>query len=86
MDDKESDDNNSLVNSKGIRAFRNILQFVRFLEYESNPDRLTQEVLAKIPRQILEYYQQNNLDPIKLNTYNYKYLYFHNCILIINTI
>ena len=61
-------DDNPLVNSRGVKAARDLVQFVPFLKYESNPDRLAQEVLAEIPRQILEYYQQNNLDPVKLTT------------------
>ena len=61
-------DDNPLVNSRGVRAARDLVQFVPFLKYESNPERLANEVLAEIPRQILEYYQQNNLDPIKLTT------------------
>ena len=61
-------DDNPLVNSRGVKAARDLVQFVPFLKYESNPDRLAQEVLAEIPRQILGYYQQNNLDPVKLTT------------------
>ena len=61
-------DDNPLVNSKGVKAARDLVQFVPFLKYESNPEKLAQEVLAEIPRQIVEYYQQNKLDPIKLTT------------------
>ena len=61
-------DDNPLVNSKGVKAARDLVQFVPFLKYESNPEKLAQEVLAEIPRQIIEYYQQNKLDPIKLTT------------------
>ena len=61
-------DENPLVSSKGVKSVRDLVQFVPFLKYESNPERLAQEVLAEIPKQILEYYQQNNLDPVKLTT------------------
>ena len=61
-------DDNPLVDSRGTRAARDLVQFVPFLKYESNPEKLAQEVLAEIPRQIIEYYQQNKLDPIKLTT------------------
>jgi hypothetical protein len=61
-------DDNPLIDSRGVRAARDLVQFVPFLNYESNPDRLAQEVLAEIPRQIIDYYQQNNLDPVKLTT------------------
>lgn len=59
-------DDNPLVNSKGTRAARDLVQFVPFLKYESNPEKLASEVLYEIPGQILEYYEQNNLDPQKL--------------------
>ena len=61
-------DNSLLKSSNGTLAARDLVQFVPFLKFESNPDRLSQEVLAEIPRQIIEYYQQNNLDPVKLTT------------------
>ena len=61
-------DDNPLTDSKGTLAARDLVQFVPFLKFENNPERLAQEVLAEIPRQIIEYYQQNNLDPIRLTT------------------
>ena len=61
-------DDNPLVNSKGVKAARDLVQFVPFLKYESNPEKLAQEVLEEIPSQIIEYYQQYKLDPIKLTT------------------
>ena len=61
-------DDNLLTDSRGVKAVRDIVQFVPFLNYESNPDRLAQEVLAEIPRQIIDFYRQNNLDPVKLTT------------------
>ena len=59
-------DENPLINSKGVKAVRDLVQFVPFLKYESNPQNLANEVLAEIPRQILEYYEFKDLDPIKL--------------------
>lgn len=61
-------DDNPLVNSKGIKASRDLVQFVPFLKYEAHPQNLAMEVLAEIPRQIIDYYEQNNLDPINLCT------------------
>ena len=61
-------DENPLINSKGVKAARDLVQFVPFLKYESNPEILANKVLEEIPRQIMEYYEQNNLDPIKLVT------------------
>ena len=59
-------DDNPLVNGKGVQAARDLVQFVPFLKYESDPEKLANEVLAEIPRQIIEYYEQNNLDPLNL--------------------
>jgi hypothetical protein len=61
-------DQHPLVNSRGEVAKRDLVQFVPFLKYESNPELLINEVLAEIPRQLIEFYEQNNLDPIKLVT------------------
>ena len=61
-------DENPLISSQGVRAARDIVQFVPFLRYERDPQRLAEEVLAEIPRQILQYYEMNNLDPIKLTS------------------
>ena len=61
-------DENPLVSSQGIRAARDLVQFVPFNRFEADPQRLAQEVLAEIPKQILHYYEMNNLDPIRLNT------------------
>ena len=59
-------DENPLVNSKGVKASRDIVQFVPFLKYESNPENLAMEVLAEIPRQIVDYYEQNRVEPNKI--------------------
>ena len=59
-------DNNLLVNSKRVKAARDLVQFVPFLRYESNPEQLAFEVLEEIPRQIVDYYEQNNIDPFNL--------------------
>ena len=61
-------DINPLINSKGEKACRDIVQFVPFLKYERNPEKLSAEVLAEIPRQLIEYYEQNNF--IRINYLN----------------
>ena len=61
-------DEHPLISTGGVQAARDIVQFVPFLKYENDPQRLAQEVLAEIPKQILQYYEMNNLDPIKLTT------------------
>lgn len=59
-------DENPLVSSRGVKAARDLVQFVPFLKFESNPEKLASEVLAEIPKQIVQYYEQKNLDPSKL--------------------
>lgn len=60
-------DENPLINDNNVKAVRDLVQFVPFLNYESNPEKLAEEVLAEIPKQMVEYYEQNNIDP-----YQYK--------------
>ena len=59
-------DENPLVSDKGVKAARDLVQFVPFLKYESDPQKLAEEVLAEIPNQLIEYYEQNNFDFNKL--------------------
>ena len=61
-------DENPLIDSKGVKAERDLVQFVPFLKFESCPEQLVNEVLAEIPKQIIEYYDLKNLDPVKLVT------------------
>ena len=61
-------DINPLISSKGEKACRDLVQFVPFLKYEKNPDKLSDEILAEIPRQLIEYYEQNNF--IRINYLN----------------
>jgi len=56
-------DINPLINDKGVKASRDLVQFVPFLKYENNPQLLAEEVLAEIPKQMVEYYEQNNIVP-----------------------
>ena len=61
-------DINPLINSKGEETSRDLVQFVPFLKFEKNPEKLLDEVLAEIPRQLVEYYEQNNY--IRINYLN----------------
>ena len=61
-------DINPLINSKGEEACRDLVQFVPFLKFEKNPEKLSDEVLAEIPKQLVEYYEQNN--HIRINYLN----------------
>jgi len=42
------DDNEQLINSNGIKAQRNLVQFVAFSKYENMPHRFIQEVHAEV--------------------------------------
>ena len=55
-------DENPLINDKGVKAVRDLVQFLPFQKYESNPEKLAEEVLAEIPKQLIEYYEQNDFD------------------------
>ena len=59
-------DNKPLVNSQGVKSVRDLVQFVPFLKYESNPKYLAMEVLEEIPKQIIEYYEQKDIEPNNL--------------------
>ena len=59
----------SILNSKNVKAARDLVQFVPFLKYESNPEKLANEVLAEIPRQIIEYYTMNNIYPNNIDIF-----------------
>ena len=43
-------DINPLMNSEGEKACRDLVQFVPFIKYEKNPEKLSEVVLAEIPR------------------------------------
>ena len=63
-------DENPLIDCQGKMAGRDLVQFVPFLKYELDPRKLANEVLAEIPKQILEYYELKNLSPSSLNANN----------------
>ena len=52
-----------LVSSTGKKRMRDLVQFVPFSKYQNDAKKLSMEVLAEIPRQIVEYYQFKNLNP-----------------------
>lgn len=56
-------DKNPLINNNGVKSSRDLLQFVPFLKYEDNLQKLAEETLADIPKQMVEYYEQNNIEP-----------------------
>ena len=55
-----------LTSSNGKKRIRDIVQFVPFNKYQNKPELLSKEVLAEIPRQVVEYYYQlKNFNPQK---------------------
>ena len=45
---------------------RDLVQFVPFSKFENDEKKLSMEVLEEIPRQIVDYYTNNNLNPNKI--------------------
>ena len=60
-------DNDPLVSSNGIKRMRDLVQFVPFNKYRHNPEKLAEQVLEEVPRQITEYYTMNNIFPENLS-------------------
>ena len=46
---------------------RDLVQFVPFNKFKYDPNKLAEEVLEEVPRQVIEYYTMNNLYPDNLN-------------------
>ena len=57
------DGDNGLVNSKGVKAQRDLVQFVPFRKVGQNKDALAREVLAEIPAQLIEYMENMKIMP-----------------------
>jgi len=67
MEELDGDDVR-LCDRKGVGAERDIVQFVPFRDFASNPERLAQETLAEIPEQLLSYMRQKNISPLPPRT------------------
>ena len=55
-----------LVSSSGQKRVRDLVQFVSFSKFENDSKKLSEEVLAEIPKQIVDYYKFKNLTPNKI--------------------
>jgi len=62
MDTLDADEE-PLVDRNGRKADRDLVQFVPFKKYSYNGQQLAQEVLEEIPKQVIEYYQHQNMPP-----------------------
>ncbi|EAL70459.1 phospholipid-binding protein [Dictyostelium discoideum AX4] len=64
MNRLDGDDGNSLTDSSGQTATRDIVQFVPFNNFSANPEALATETLREIPQQLLGFMNQNNYLPM----------------------
>ena len=55
-----------LISSSGQKRKRDLVQFVPFSKFENDEKKLGCEVLAEIPKQMVEYYKFKNLSPAKI--------------------
>ena len=56
-------DDDPLYDKKERKADRDLVQFVPFKDYQNDGEKLSEQVLEEIPRQIVEYYQLKNKNP-----------------------
>lgn len=56
-------DDEPLVDSRGTRMERDIVQFVPFREVNNSPQRLAKEVLAEIPREFTNFFKLRGIVP-----------------------
>ena len=56
-------DENPLFDKNGRKADRDLVKFVPFNNFKNNPQKLAEEVLEEIPRQVVEYYQHHKIEP-----------------------
>ena len=52
-----------LIDSKGVKRMRDLVQFVPFNKFKNDPTKLAEKVLEEVPRQLIEYYTMNRLYP-----------------------
>ncbi len=57
------DGDDGLFNSEGVKAERDLVQFVPFREFQGNSELLAKRVLEEIPTQVVEYYTSMNILP-----------------------
>ena len=62
MDILDADDD-PLYDKNGRKADRDLVQFVPFKEFKNDGQKLAEQVLEEVPRQIVEYYQHKKICP-----------------------
>jgi hypothetical protein len=61
--DQLDGDTQPLVDSKNRMVMRDIVQFVPFNKFNNRPEQLAQEVLAEIPKQVVDFYRFSKIPP-----------------------
>ena len=56
-------DEEPLFDKNGRKADRDLVQFVPFSQYANDGEKLAEQVLEEVPRQVVEYYQHNKIYP-----------------------
>ena len=64
MEELDGDDQ-PLVNSKGEKWERDIVQFVPYDKFKNNPKLLAEQVFEEVPTQVVEYYNNKNKKEIE---------------------
>ena len=64
MDILDADDD-PLYDKNGRKADRDLVQFVPFRDFHNDGQKLAEQVLEEVPRQIVEYYQHQKISPGK---------------------
>ena len=62
MDVLDADDD-PLYDNNGRKADRDLVQFVPFKDFKNDGQKLAEQVLEEVPRQIVEYYQHKKIAP-----------------------
>ena len=67
-----------LISSIGQKRTRDLVQFVSFSKFQNDEKKLAEEVLAEIPKQIVEYYKFKNLNPNQIQQLLYQNYQYNN--------
>jgi len=67
-----------LISSIGQKRTRDLVQFVSFSKFQNDEKKLAEEVLAEIPKQIVEYYKFKNLNPNQIQQLLYQKNQYNN--------
>ena len=67
-----------LISSIGQKRTRDLVQFVSFSKFQNDEKKLAEEVLAEIPKQMVEYYKFKNLNPNQIQQLLYQNNQYNN--------